>query len=206
MAPRRVSANALAFVGPPHVPDLTEFSYVRLVSADDDTATVVVVGPDVDGNGQIVQLPLSTFELRKVDAEEATLWPGSYLAHPVAFVLPHGPCVGQWAYGVVVRYEVNTDGTWLSVLSDERAISVALMEPLRVIKADPITYVLQIGATVSDMVLNPKELLQQQDKTIQACQKRKGDVLTSVRPTLTVPFVPADLVTLMRPHDLSMVT
>ncbi|POM68195.1 Hypothetical protein PHPALM_15675 [Phytophthora palmivora] len=183
MAPRRVSANALAFVGPPHVPDLTEFSYVRLVSADDDTATVVVVGPDVDGNGQEVQLPLSTFELRKVDAEEATLWPGSYLVHPVAFVLLHGPCVGQWAYGVVVRYEVNTDGTWLSDLSDERAIS--------------------IGATVSYMVLNPKELLQQQDTTIQACQKRKGDVLTSVRPTLTVPFVPDDLVTLMRPHDLN---
>ncbi|POM72342.1 Hypothetical protein PHPALM_10954, partial [Phytophthora palmivora] len=194
MAPRRVSANALAFVGPPHVPDLTEFSYVRLVRVDDDTATVVVVGPDVDGNGQEVQLPLSTFELRKVDAEEATLWPGSYLAHPVAFGLPHGPCVGQWAYGVVVRYEVNTDGTWLSDLSDE------------LIKADPITYVLQIGATVSDMVLNPKELLQQQDTTIQACQKRKGDVLTSVRPTLTVPFVPDDLVTLMRPHELSMVT
>ncbi|OWZ06199.1 hypothetical protein PHMEG_00021573 [Phytophthora megakarya] len=173
MVPRRISANALALVGPTYVPDLTEFSYVRLVSVDDDTAMVTVVGPDVDGNGQEVQLPLSTFELRRVVAEEATLWPGSYLAHPVASVQPHGPRVGQWAYGLAVCFEANTDGTWLSVLTDGRTISVALVEPLRVMKADPISYVLQIGVAVSDMVLNPKGLLHQQDTTIQSCQKRK---------------------------------
>ncbi|OWY93965.1 hypothetical protein PHMEG_00036448 [Phytophthora megakarya] len=203
MAPRRISANALAFVGPTYVPDLTDFSYVRLVSVDDATATVIVVGPGVDGNGQEAQLPLSTFELRKVDAEEATLWPGSYLAHPVALVQSHGPCVDQGAYGVVVRYEVNTDGTRTCDFGGSS-------EPLRVIKADHITYVLQIGAAVSNMVLDPKEVLHMQDTTIQACLKRKGDVLTSVRPTLSVPFVHDDLVTLYgtvrRQHGLNCVT
>jgi hypothetical protein len=110
--------------------------------------------------------------------------------------------VGQWTYCVVVRYEVTSVGTWLSVVSGGQSVSVALSEPLRVIKADPITYALEIGATMSDMVLNPRELLDQQDAAIKASRKRKGDLLMQIRPTLTVPFMPDDLMTLVRPHDL----
>ncbi|OWZ03287.1 hypothetical protein PHMEG_00025012 [Phytophthora megakarya] len=145
MAPRRLATNALAFIGPFHVPELTEFCYVRVRNIEGETAIVHVVGPD--------QMTKDTRFWSRLHAR------ASYIAHPGAFIHPSGPCVGQWAYGVVVRYEVKSQGTWLSVISGGQAVSVALAEPLRVIKADPITYALQIGATVSDMVLNPKELL-----------------------------------------------
>ncbi|KAG7375238.1 hypothetical protein PHYPSEUDO_002368 [Phytophthora pseudosyringae] len=171
-----------------------------------ECADVRVVGPDNDDDGQEVVVLVSTFELRIVNASEATLWPGSYVVHPVAFVQPSGPRTGQWAYGVVLRYEVNTQGTWLSVLAGLDTVSVKFSEPLRVIKADPITYALQVGATVSDMVLNLKELLQQQDTTIAAFRKRRGDPLASVQSTLTTPFIPGKCITLIRPNNLSVVS
>jgi len=202
MTSRPIAPNTLAFIGPVHAPELAEFCYVRVRTVNGDTAVVQVVGPDSDEDGQEVEVPVSKLELRKVDASEAELWPGSYIAHPVAFVQPSGPCVGQWTYCVVVRYEVTSVGTWLSVVSGGQSVSVALSEPLRVIKADPITYALEIGATMSDMVLNPRELLDQQDAAIKASRKRKGDLLMQIRPTLTVPFMPDDLMTLVRPHDL----
>ncbi|OWY90478.1 hypothetical protein PHMEG_00041374, partial [Phytophthora megakarya] len=115
MAPRRLATNALAFIGPFHVPELTEFCYVRVRNIEGETAIV-----------HVVLVPVFALELRQVDSSEAELWPGSYIAHPVAFIQPSGPCVGQWAYSVVVRYEVNSQGTWLSVISGGQAVSVVL--------------------------------------------------------------------------------
>lgn len=40
---------------------------------------------------------------------------------------------------------------------------------------------------------------------ISACRTRRGDIPASVRSLLTVPFVPDDLVALVRPHDLTVV-
>ncbi|EGZ30018.1 hypothetical protein PHYSODRAFT_374831, partial [Phytophthora sojae] len=100
---------------------------------------------------------------RVVDAAEAELWPGDYVGQPVAFVQPSGPSIGQWAYGVVIRYEMLAAGPSLSVLVGQEVTTVRLCEPLRIIKADPITYALQVGVTVTDMVLNAKELLVQQN-------------------------------------------
>ncbi|KAE9019852.1 hypothetical protein PR002_g12686 [Phytophthora rubi] len=201
----RLAPNALAFVGPAHVSTLSGFCYVRVQRVEGDKAVVCVVGPDSDSDEQEIKVPVSVLELRVVDSSEADLWPGDYVGHPVAFVQNIRPCTGQWAYGAATRYEVSTGGTSLSVVVGSDVISVRLQEPLQIIKADPITYALQVGATVSDMILNPKELLQQQNTVIAACRKRRGEIPASVRSLLTVPFVPNDLVALVRPHDLSVV-
>ncbi|GMF60769.1 unnamed protein product [Phytophthora fragariaefolia] len=58
---------------------------------------------------------------------------------------------------------------------------------------------------VSGMVLNPKELLQQQDQILSAWQKCKNGLLASVRSLLTLPFLPNALVALIRPQDMSTV-
>ncbi|KAG7377027.1 hypothetical protein PHYPSEUDO_012272 [Phytophthora pseudosyringae] len=71
--------------------------------------------------------------------------------------------VGLW---VATRYEIKADGPQLSVLMGHDIVGVKLSEPLRVIKADPLMYALQVGSTVSDMILNPKELLLQQDSPL----------------------------------------
>ncbi|EGZ27162.1 hypothetical protein PHYSODRAFT_476571, partial [Phytophthora sojae] len=161
MSPYAVSANSLAFIGPAHAPTLTEFCYVRVLHLEGDSATVCVVGPDAGEDGHELQLPVAAIDLRVVDAAEAELWPGDYVGQPVAFVQPSGPSTGQWAYGVVIRYEMLAAGPSLSVLVGQEDTTVRLCEPLRIIKADPITYALQVGATVTDMVLNAKELLVQ---------------------------------------------
>ncbi|ETM01360.1 hypothetical protein L917_02046 [Phytophthora nicotianae] len=168
MSPRHLAPNTLAFFGPGHASELTEFCNVHLRRLSGEEAVAQVVRPDSDEDGQEISVPSSTFELRVVEAEKGQLWPGSYLAHPVALVQAGGPRTGQWAYGVVLRYDVNSKGTWLSVLSGEDTILVPLIELIRIIKADSITYVLQIGATVSDTTLNPRELLLQQDTVIGA--------------------------------------
>ncbi|KAE8882707.1 hypothetical protein PF003_g33254 [Phytophthora fragariae] len=201
----RLAPNALAFVGPAHVSTLSGFCYVRVQRVEGDKAVVCVVGPDSDSDEQEIEVPVSVLELRVVDSSEVDLWPGDYVGYPVVFVQNIGPCTGQWAYGAATRYEVSTGGTSLSVIVGSDVISVRLQEPLQIIKADPITYALQVGATVSDMILNPKELLQQQNTVIAACRKRRGEIPASVRLLLTVPFVPNDLVALVRPHDLSVV-
>ncbi|KAG1699956.1 hypothetical protein DVH05_012393 [Phytophthora capsici] len=206
MPPRHLAPNTLAFFGPGHASELTEFCYVRLRRVIAEEAVAQVVRPDSDEDGQEISVPISTFELRVVEAEEGQLWPGSYLAHPVAFVQPGGPRTGQWAYGVVLRYEVNSKGTWLSVLSGDETILVPLFEPIRIIKADPITYALQIGATVSDMTLNPKELLLQQDTVIGACCKKRGALPPSVRALLSVPFSPDERIPLIQPSTLGVVS
>ncbi|KAG4224318.1 hypothetical protein PC116_g27224 [Phytophthora cactorum] len=141
MTPGLLTPNTLAFIGPVHATELTDFCYVQLV---------------------------------------------------------------RWAYGVVVRYEVNSQGASLSVLSGVESMSIQLIKPLQVIKADPITYALQVGGTVSDMILNPKELLHQLNSMIGACRKKRGDLPGSVRTMLSVPFNPDDRITLVRPSDLSL--
>ncbi|ETO84497.1 hypothetical protein F444_01604, partial [Phytophthora nicotianae P1976] len=145
----------------------------------EDKAVVKAVGPETDGDEQEIEVPGSILEHRVVDASEADLWPGDYVGHPVAFIQPSGPSTGQWAYGVGIRYDVSPSGTSLSVLVDGDVMPIKLQQPLRVIKSDPVTYALQVGATVSDMILNPTELLQQQDEVIAACRKRRGDIPSS---------------------------
>ncbi|POM77139.1 Hypothetical protein PHPALM_5523 [Phytophthora palmivora] len=58
------------------------------------------------------------------------------------------------------------------------------------------------------MVVNPKELLQQQNTVIGAYRLRRNsgsDLPAVVRASLTVPFLPDEMVPLARPHDLRVV-
>ncbi|KAG1687828.1 hypothetical protein DVH05_010113 [Phytophthora capsici] len=206
MPPRHLSPNTLAFPGPGHASELIEFCYVRLRRVSGEEAVAQVVRPDSDEDGQEISVPISTFELRVVEVEEGQLWPESYLAHPVAFVQPGGPRTGQRTYGVVLRYKVNSKGTWLGVLSGDETILVPLFEPIRIIKADPIIYALYIGAAVSDMTPNPKELLLQQDTTIGAFCKKRGAVPPSVRALLSVPFSPDECIPLIQPSTMGVVS
>lgn len=74
----------LAFVGPAHINQLSDFQYVELVSVDDATASVKLAGPEEEP-GRLTSLPVETFRHRAVHACERELWPGSFVAHPVAF-------------------------------------------------------------------------------------------------------------------------
>ncbi|EGZ20484.1 hypothetical protein PHYSODRAFT_419527, partial [Phytophthora sojae] len=123
------SANSLAFIGPAHAPTLTEFCYVRVLHVEGDSATVRVVGPDAGKDGHELQLPVAAIDLRVVDAAEAELWPGDYVGQPVAFVQPSGPSTGQWAYGVVIRYEMLAAGRSLSVQVGQEVTTVPLCRP-----------------------------------------------------------------------------
>ncbi|KAE8897574.1 hypothetical protein PF005_g25265 [Phytophthora fragariae] len=168
-----------------------------------------MAGPDLDDgdDSQEFSVPIDTLQLRTVDADEANLWPGTYLGHPVAFIRPSGPKTGLWTYGVATRYEFLTDGPYLTIISGAEVVELKLHDPPRAIKADPITYALQVGASVSDMAVNPKELLRQQNAVIGACRTRRNngsELPTAVHATLTVPFIPDEIVPLVGPHDPSV--
>ncbi|ETM00517.1 hypothetical protein L917_02768 [Phytophthora nicotianae] len=59
-----LSPGDIAFVGPSHITQLSEFQYVEIVTIAATTATV---------------------KHRVVSPSERELWPGLLLAHPVAF-------------------------------------------------------------------------------------------------------------------------
>ncbi|KAG7387983.1 hypothetical protein PHYPSEUDO_013235 [Phytophthora pseudosyringae] len=202
MSSNRLTMNVLSFVGPAPAAALSATSYVHARGIDGGTATVRVVGPDADEEGEDLLVLVSTLEPRVVAASEATMWPGGYVGHPVAFFQASGPRTGQWAYGVITRYEDLADGPSLSVLTDSAVVAVRLLEPLRVINVDPLTYSLKVGSTMVDMVHNPKKHLQQQNTVIALCRKRRSDIPVSVRSFLSIPFVLHLVVSHQRPHDL----
>eukprot|EP00644_Phytophthora_capsici_P011655 jgi/Phyca11/123251/e_gw1.50.117.1 len=103
------SPGAIAFVGPPHLSHLACFGYVEVVRVDGTTAVVREVGPDSPAEDAATEheTPLSTIQFRIVPDHERTWWPGSYVAHPVAFVTPSADGVDHWAYGVVTGYSAS---------------------------------------------------------------------------------------------------
>ncbi|ETO73617.1 hypothetical protein F444_10446 [Phytophthora nicotianae P1976] len=184
MGSSSVAVGDLAFVGPVHASTLAEFRYVRVNRITGDAVCAAVMGPDSDEDEEEeISIPMETVARRVVDASEAKLWPGAYVSRLVAFVQPDGAKVGQWAYGVVTRYDALVGKSVV----------------------DPVNYALQIGEGTSDMVLNPQELLEQQNTAWVACKKRRGALPSKVQSMLTVPFQPDDVVALVRPHDLQVV-
>ncbi|ETP22949.1 hypothetical protein F441_03842 [Phytophthora nicotianae CJ01A1] len=164
----------LAFVGPLHAPALPRFGYVRVSRLDGDTVYVSKVEPEDEEEEFAVVL--ATIMARKVGTSEITLLPGSYFAR---------------------------DGPILSVLEGSTTISVRLLDPPQIIKVDPINYALQVGATVSDMFLNDRELLQQQ--VCVTLQKRRSVTPATIKQLATTPFELDSLVPLVRLHDLQVV-
>ncbi|RLN21095.1 hypothetical protein BBJ28_00021930 [Nothophytophthora sp. Chile5] len=199
-----IVTGSLAFVGPAHVPGLPQFTYVRVDRVEGETAFVRVVGPDTDDVHEI-EIPVATLTTRVVGQSESELWPGSYVGHPVAFIHSLGASTGQWAYGVVTGYSLQHHGPQLSIISGSDAVLVPLVDPPRIIKVDPINYVLQTGGATNAMVLNPLELLQQQNVVCKACRKRRSSIPAVITSLLTVPFQADTLVPLLHPSDLHVV-
>ncbi|EGZ12439.1 hypothetical protein PHYSODRAFT_317516 [Phytophthora sojae] len=106
----------LAFVGPNHIEELSDFQYVELVEINDATATVKLAVPTEDENPSQLTLPLETFKLRAVPACERSMWPGSFVAHPIAFACTSSDGVDEWTYGVVSGYTSSEQATTLHVL------------------------------------------------------------------------------------------
>ncbi|ETI44988.1 hypothetical protein F443_10344 [Phytophthora nicotianae P1569] len=206
MGSSSVAVGDLAFVGPVHASTLAEFRYVRVNRITGDAVCATVMGPDSDEDEEEeISIPMETVARRVVDASEAKLWPGAYVSRLVAFVQPDGAKVGQWAYGVVTRYDALVGKSVVNILCGVNVVSVTLTDPPRIIKVDPVNYALQIGEGTSDMVLNPQELLEQQNTVCVACKKRRGALPSKVQAMLTVPFQPGDVAALVRPHDLQVV-
>ncbi|POM62234.1 LOW QUALITY PROTEIN: hypothetical protein PHPALM_28635 [Phytophthora palmivora] len=206
MPSAQVNIGDLAFVVPMHVLELSEFTYVRVQRVDGDTTHVTTVDAEEDVDGQDLSARTATIALRTVEASEITLSPGSFVGRLVAFVNPDGPQAGTWARGVVTHYDNASDGPLLYVLTgDITALVHARDPPTSIIKATPINDVLQVGASISDMVFNSRELLQQQDMICGVYRKRRRVILPEVRALLPIPFEPEELVPLVRPLDLQVV-
>ncbi|KAJ8531896.1 hypothetical protein ON010_g14066 [Phytophthora cinnamomi] len=129
MSSAQVTIGDLAFVGPMHVPELSEFTCVRVQRVDGDTTHITTVGAEEDVDGQELSAPTATIALRTVEASEITLLPGSYVGRLVAFVHPAGSRDGTWAYGVVTPYDHNVSGDLLHVMAGKMTVPVRVQDP-----------------------------------------------------------------------------
>ncbi|KAH7464854.1 uncharacterized protein KRP23_12592 [Phytophthora ramorum] len=151
--------GALALLGPAHSKQLQEFQYVEVVSPAEATVTVKAIDPDDDDQRSEFEVPKDIVELRLVPEYERQLWPGSYLAHPVAFVKTAHSGVDSWSYGVVSGYTASETTHLLHIASAEGPTRFPLTDTQSVRKVDSLNYALQPGAGVNVVALSPLELL-----------------------------------------------
>ena len=199
-----VTAGVLAFIGPVHALQLTRFCYVRVRSVASDQAVVQPVGPDQD-NEEEFEMPAAALRFRLVSEKETELWPGYYVAIPVAFVESRGPAVGRWAYGVVTGYHMTGEHPILEVLHGDETVPVRLDESFRIIKVDHLNYALQVGVGMNATAMNGLELRARQDEICVVGTKRRKQTPKAVEPMLSVPFVPDDRVPLVHPATMEIV-
>ncbi|POM72365.1 Hypothetical protein PHPALM_10926 [Phytophthora palmivora] len=181
--PGNAVTGALALLGPAHSKQLQEFQYVEVVSAAEATVTVKTIDPDGDDQRSEFEVAKDIVELRLVPYERQ-LWPGSYLAHPVAFVKTEHSGVDSWSYGVVSGYTASETTHLLHITSAEGPTRFPLTDTQSVIKVDSLNYALQPGAGVNVVALSPLELLRQQDAIVAACRKRRAGVPSSRQSSL----------------------
>ncbi|GMF37846.1 unnamed protein product [Phytophthora fragariaefolia] len=194
----------LAFIGPKHAAELTDFQYVELEAHVGGEASVKVVGPNGAGDERSLSIPWATFCRRVVPAQERDLWPGSFIAHPVAFVLTSEDGVDEWAYGIVSGYTATPETT-LHLIHQHGSTRLPLPPTTAVIKADVLNYVLQTGGGVNIAGLSPMELIVQQNEVIAACRRRRSGLPKSVTKNLSVPYKAAEVVPLINPATLQLV-
>ncbi|KAG3096856.1 hypothetical protein PI124_g14588 [Phytophthora idaei] len=82
---------------------------------------------------------------------------------------------------------------------------VALRQRLTVIKRDWVNYALQTAAGTIAAVVNAVELLAIMDDTLVSCTNRRG-LLAKVNDSLSIPYEPYALVTVIRPDTLALVS
>ncbi|KAJ0398135.1 hypothetical protein ATCC90586_005550 [Pythium insidiosum] len=96
-----LTAGALAFLGPAHAPNLSEFTYIRVKRVGAVTAAVVAVGPDQDDSDEF-DVPIAKLRHRIVTDDEAA---------------------GQWADGVVTGYRMVGTVPTLDILHGNTSAS-----------------------------------------------------------------------------------
>ncbi|KAE9355943.1 hypothetical protein PR003_g2585 [Phytophthora rubi] len=204
--PRTVAAGALAFLGPPQVPGLTAFHYVRVSRLDGAQAIVTLIDPD--GVDDDFDEPIDTEVIRRrlVEDAESTLWPGSYVGSPVAFVQPDGVTMDTRAYGVVTGYTMHADGPHLHLRQGDTARKIALIHPLNVRKVDWIDYVLQVESGTNTAALNTDELGDKLAAIRALCATSRTGLAAKAAHELTVAFVPTDQVPVIKPDTLQVVS
>ncbi|KAE9167938.1 hypothetical protein PF004_g28660 [Phytophthora fragariae] len=185
MTPAPIAVGALAFVGPAHIPGLTEFHYVRVTSVSGDSAHVALIDPDAADEVLSEEIETALLKRRAVSDDESALWPGTYVGHPIAFIQPDGLEMDLWAFGDNCK--------------------VALHQLTNVIKIDWISYALQPAAGKNAAVINAVELLEEMDDIIGACTKNRG-IPAKVKNALTIPYEPDELVEVIRPDTLVLVS
>ncbi|GMF14368.1 unnamed protein product [Phytophthora fragariaefolia] len=136
--------------------------------------------------------------------QERDLWPGSFLAHPVAFVLTSEDGVDEWAYGIVSGYTATPETT-LHLTHQHGSTTLPLLPTTAAIKADVLNYVFQTGGGVNIAGLSPMELIEQQNEVIAACRRRRSGLPKSVTKNLSVPYKAAEVVPLINPATLKLV-
>ncbi|KAL3665213.1 hypothetical protein V7S43_009841 [Phytophthora oleae] len=189
----------LAFVRLKHATQLADFQYVELVAVEGDQATVKVVGPDSEDDESGFSMPIETFSRRLVPAQERELWPGSFLAHPVAFVQTSADGVDEWAYGIVSGYTASPVETTLHLVCQHGPTRLALHSTTAVIKVNALNYALQTGSGVNAAGLSPMELLEEQNKLVASCQRHRSGPPKAVMTNVSVPYNGTEVVPLMNP-------
>ncbi|OWZ18289.1 hypothetical protein PHMEG_0007641 [Phytophthora megakarya] len=194
----------LEFVGLKHASQLTDFQYMKLVARADNQATVKVVGPNADTDGNSFSLPWEAFCHRIVSTEERLLWPGSYIAHPIAFIQTSQDGVDEWTYGVVSGYTIAVSETTLHVVCSQGVTRLLLLPTSSVIKVDALHYALQTGGGTNAPGLSATELLGQQNLLVAACQRRRTGLPKTVLSNLSLPYNGEELVPLVNPATLQL--
>ncbi|KAE8976363.1 hypothetical protein PR003_g26267 [Phytophthora rubi] len=203
--PTPVQVGALAFIGPAHASQLSDFQYVEVVSLSDTTAEVKITGPDSNDEAKTFAVATEVIGFRLVPDSERRLWSGSYIAHPVAFILTSTAGVDEWAYGVVSGYTASDMNDILHIVSPDGPTRFPLTDRESVIKVDPLNYALRPGQGANVAAISPMELLHQQNALLGACGKRKAGIPAAVLTGLSVPFSPDELVPLVNPSTLGLV-
>ncbi|KAG3148222.1 hypothetical protein PC128_g23646 [Phytophthora cactorum] len=201
------TAGDLAFLGPAHISQLSEFQYVELAEFDNTTATVKLVSPmsEEEDEGKIFSLSLEVFGYRAVPAHERGLWPGSFVAHRVAFARTSPYGIDEWSYAVESGYRATEQVTTLHVICTDSSVRLPLTTTTMVIKADVLNYALQTGAGVNTAAVTIVELLDHQNKVIAACQRRRSGLPKQVTTSMSVSYSGDDIVPLIRPSTLQLV-
>ncbi|KAG2934266.1 hypothetical protein PC116_g10576 [Phytophthora cactorum] len=198
---RHGSKSRLAFVGPMHVGALTEFQYVRVTSMDEASDRVSLVDPDSADEEFGEEIELGLLKRRLVSNDESELWPGTYVGHPIAFVQVEGPSMDQRTFGLVTDYHMADSVPWLHVHHVDGPCKIALQQLLTVIKSDWINYALQTAGGTNGTVLNAVELLAIMNDTLTLCTK-SWELPAKVKNSLSIPYGPAAMVSVIRPDTL----
>ncbi|GMF54398.1 unnamed protein product [Phytophthora fragariaefolia] len=198
-----VQEGVLAFVGPSHVNQQTGFQYVEVISLPDTSAVVKIVGPDDREQDTMFEVPKNIVRFRLVSNSERKFWPGSYLAHTVAFVQTSRAGIDEWCYGVVTGYTASDTTDTLHILNADGPTRFPLTNLQSVIKVDALNYALLPEQGVTVAALSATEILHQQDALLAAYHKKRSGIPATVTASLSPPFAPS--VPVVKPASLRLV-